>query len=635
MSTVATAVEGSPAALAKRALRAIDQYFLALTEITKPRIAWDKTTFLALASLVLIWIFRIYSTWATWGNLSIDSGHEGYVPAMLAQGKMLYRDVLWMYTPLAPYINSTLFRLFGVRLEVLYWAGSFAALASAILLFLVGKQLSSRLAGWAAGCVILLQAFHAWHFSFPLPYSFAAVYGCLAACMFLWCAAHLLASRHWTWNLWAGTCAAIALLLKMEFGVACYASLFIIALLIARLERSWLFLLKTVLAAVPGFVACGLVIYWMISIAGPSFITQENILSWPTSYFMKVYGKIWLAKTGVALTPKEFSQAILRAIFFTGALLEVYLFGWWKRSDSRAITLRISLLIALVAYGAAMRWDLLATTAGVVFPRDMVLYLSVGAVLSLWFFVKRPSAQAATIAGLAVFSVLLAGRLLLKMSAGGYPIYYNGPVVLAFLIFLRPLVPRVGRPRRFILRSELLLCLACVAVVAFQAVRLTADPSDLVSLQTDRGTIRVPSQVAANYRAAIKFVREKNSKGELVLSVPEDTSLYFLSGQECPTRIFQFSPGVVAPGKMTREIIDQVEGKNVRYLIWSNRTYPDYGASVFGVDYDQTLGNYLKAHYHEAGPLVPNSDLDWETKFTLWERNADVPSVRSSVSLSR
>jgi len=625
MSSIATTVEGSPVSLVRRVLGAIDRYFLALTEITKPQLTWDKTSLLALASLVFIWSFRIYSTWATWGNLSIDSGHEGYVPAMLAQGKMLYRDIFWMYTPLAPYINSTLFRLFGVRLEVLYWAGSFAALASAILLFLVGKQLSSRLAGWAAGCVILLQAFHAWHFSFPLPYSFAAVYGCLAACMFLWCAIHLLASKHWLWNFGAGTCAAIALLLKMEFGVACYASLFIIALLIARLERSWLFLFKTALTAVPGLVVCGLVIYWMISIAGPGFITQENILSWPTSYFMKVYGKIWLAKTGVDLTPKEFRQATLRAIFFVGAILEAYLLGWWKRVDSRSMALRIALLIALVAYGAAMRWDLLATTAGVVFPRDMVLYVSVAAVLSLWLFMRRPSTQSAAIAGLAVFSVLLASRLLLRMSAGGYPIYYNGPVVLAFLILLRPLVPRVGRPPRVILRSELLLCLACVGVVAFQSVRLTADPSDLVSLQTDRGTIRVPSQVAANYRAAIKFVREKNSKGELVLSVPEDTSLYFLSGQECPTRIFQFSPGVVAPGKMTREIIDQVESKNVRYLIWSNRTYPDYGASVFGIDYDQTLGNYLKARYHEVGPLVPNSYLDWETRFTVWERNAPVP----------
>jgi hypothetical protein len=130
-------------------------------------------------------------------------------------------------------------------------------------------------------------------------------------------------------------------------------------------------------------------------------------------------------------------------------------------------------------------------------------------------------------------------------------------------------------------------------------------------------------------------VREKNKSGQLVLSVPEDTSLYFLAGQECPTRIFQFSPGVVAPGKMTREVIDQVESKNVAYLIWSNRTYADYGTPVFGVDYDQTLGDYLKAHYHEVGPLVPNSDLDWETKFTLWQRNADLPAAHRTVSASR
>jgi hypothetical protein len=118
----------------------------------------------------------------------------------------------------------------------------------------------------------------------------------------------------------------------------------------------------------------------------------------------------------------------------------------------------------------------------------------------------------------------------------------------------------------------------------------------LVALQTDGGMIRVPSRVATNDRAAIQFVGEKNAKGELALSVPEDLSLYFLSGQEYPTGIFPFSPGVVAPEKMTREVMDQVESKKVRHLIWSNRTYRDYGTTVFGLDYDQTLGNYLKTH---------------------------------------
>ena len=86
---------------------------------------------------------------------------------------------------------------------------------------------------------------------------------------------------------------------------------------------------------------------------------------------------------------------------------------------------------------------------------------------------------------------------------------------------------------------------------------------------------------------------------------------------------------------MTREVMEQIESKNVRYLIWSNRTYADYGTSVFGVDYDQTLGDYLKARYHEVGPLVPNSDLDWETKFTLWERNAGALATHPTASLAR
>ena len=185
MPITTSTTDDSPASFSKRLQGAIDWYFTALDDLTKPRLNWDKISFLALGSLVLIWLFRIYSTWATWGNLSIDSGHEAYIAAILVQGKTLYRDVLWMYTPLSPYTNAILFWLFGVRLEVLYWAGSLAALFSAVLLFLTGKLLSSRLAGWAAGCVILLQAFHAWHFCFPLPYSFAAVYGCLAACLFL------------------------------------------------------------------------------------------------------------------------------------------------------------------------------------------------------------------------------------------------------------------------------------------------------------------------------------------------------------------------------------------------------------------------------------------------------------------
>jgi hypothetical protein len=59
----------------------------------------------------------MFSTWATWGDLTIDCGREMYVPAVLSEGKMLYRDVWYLYGPAGPYVNSFLFRLFGVHFE--------------------------------------------------------------------------------------------------------------------------------------------------------------------------------------------------------------------------------------------------------------------------------------------------------------------------------------------------------------------------------------------------------------------------------------------------------------------------------------------------------------------------------------
>jgi hypothetical protein len=102
---------------------------------------WNLSTIVALLLLLALWAVKLYTTWGARGNLTIDSGHEMYVPAQLAQGKQLYRDVWFMYGPAAPYFTSYLYRLFGVQLNVLYWAGSLSALGSALFLYLTGMRL--------------------------------------------------------------------------------------------------------------------------------------------------------------------------------------------------------------------------------------------------------------------------------------------------------------------------------------------------------------------------------------------------------------------------------------------------------------------------------------------------------------
>jgi hypothetical protein len=584
---------------------------------------WNLTAAGGLVTLITIWAALLYATWATWGSLTVDSGHEMYVPTVLSEGKMLYRDVWFMYGPLAPYLNSFLFRLFGVHLNVLYWAGSLSALGSAIFLYLTGMRLSSWLAGWSAGAVLLLEAFHPTFFCFPLPYSYNTVYACLTACLFLWLVVGASVSKGWGWMFAAGMVAAAALLLKLEFGAASYLTLALLIMARSFQQRSWRSIHRDVIAILPGVVICAVVIHWMISIAGVDFILQENFMSWPTSYFMKAYGKFWLAQTGFSLSLPAFAEAAKQTLIVLGFWQGLHLLLTWKRANRRSIYLRAVLFLATLAYMVIYVHgnDVLRV---LFFPQDMVLYVTVAATAALLYFWWQPELQRAPgLILLLIFTSLLAFRILLKMAPWDYAIYYNGPVVLSFLLLLRPLILQNGNARHSVFLAELVVCLGCVAVPALYTRKVVSETASWVPLITERGTIFVKKNLAEQYRAGIQFMKEKNAKGEAVLSLPEDTSLYFLSGTHCPTRIYSFNPGVLVPGKMTGEVIKDLERNNVRYLIWSNRIYPEYGVPRFGVDFDQTMGAYLTSHYRRVQVLAPNYVRLGEWNAYVWERNGE------------
>ncbi len=600
----------------------LDGYFLQLSSGREVR--WNTTTVAAFLSLIVFWVYRMYSTWATWGNLSIDTGREMYVPAVLAQGKMLYRDVWFLYGPAAPYFNSYLFRIFGLRLEVLYWAGSISALACAVLLFLSGKRLYSWMAGWTAGAVLLMEAFQPGLFCFPLPYSFSSVYGSVAACLFLYFAIRAANSQHWGWVLGASSAAGMAMLLKLEYGAACYAALFL--LIVARYfqHRSWKSTFRDLAMTLPGIVACGAAIAWMVSIGGAEFITQENMMSWPTTYFMKTFGKMWLERSGFALNAAAFREAAIRGAFYGVVIVETWCLLWWKRIDPMSLYLRMGLFLVLLSYYVFyVGFIPQALLSAIFFPQDMVLYIAAASVIALWYFWRHRGTDGALALGLLfIFSAMLAFRVLLKMTPREYAIYYNGPAVLSFLLLALAIVPRTGRSRRFIFLGEAVICLGCFVAAVLATPRVDLIGGHFVPLTTDRGKIMVQERVAENYEAAIPLMKQAASRGEYVLSIPEDTSLYFLSGVDCPTRVFAFTPGLVSPGKMTEELIQEMQHKPVRYLLWSNRTFSEYGVAGFGIDFDKPFGDYLKSHFHRVGFLAPKGVDIYHLNFVLWEKNA-------------
>jgi len=544
-----------------------------------------------------------------------------YVPVALLKGKMLYRDVWYLYGPLAPYFNSLLFRVLGVHLAVLYWAGALSALLSGIFLYLTGMELGSWPAGIGAASIIQIQAFESGYMCFPLPYSFASVYGCLIACIFLWLIVRSCKSTNLTWIFGAGCAAAVALLLKPEFGFACYATLGV--LLVARTARAdWKSFLRDCAVLLPGVAACLWVIGWMVSIAGVPFITQENIMSWPTSYFMKQYGKQWLAITGCTITPRVLGAAAFWTVALFAAAFVAHLILQRVKSDRSQFFSWVP--VAIVAGGGILwflpwRVSLIAGLRRIFFPKEMVCLIAVAAAI-FWLRawrehsekLDRPLALAFT------FSSLLALRMLFGTSPWGYSIYYDGPSALCFLLLGGIIIPRFSRTQLFVTRAHVLIVFSAVAVVFLYAAILNYDLANRVPLTTKVGTIKVSESMSESYRAAIGWIESAKARGQAVLSVPEDTSLYFLSGTDCPTRVIEFTPGVVAPGRMTDEVIAEIDAKQVPYLLWSNREYPEYGTPIFGTDYNRELGDYFRSHYRPLRSLTDDKSSSWNA--VIWER---------------
>ena len=580
---------------------------------------------ISIGALCCLWLSLVTFGWARWGSVTVDCGRELYVAAALAQGKMLYRDLWYMYGPGAPYFNSLLFRTFGIHVNVAYLAGSLAGLGTMLTLFRCALYFAPLPVAFAIGYIVLIQSFGGGIFNYPLPYTYASVYGSLAACLFLLYAIRGAFNPTKINLLWAGLWSAAALLMKLEFGLACFGSLAVLQVGLILRQRSWHAAFMNLLTVTPALAICAVVIWWMISIGGVAFITQENFMSWPTSYFMQKYGQYWLRTHGYDFSLSELQKVIVITVGFAAFWVgfRFWLISIFCKRWLRAFCIASVLGIGTVAFWMETTERFSADIAMLVFPRPMVFLVALAIpVAGFLLWRSRLCARELAILILMIFSPLLAFRILFGMIPGDYAIYYNGPVLLAFFVLLLGIAIPGGHFQNSVgaRRARLFVCAAICGWVTLIAIPRYSDlRTGRVVFESERGTIYIRETTLPAWADAVNFMRKAKQDGEAVMSIPEDTALYFFAGVLSPTRVSSFTPGTLSPGPMTAKTIAEMDLVPVRYVIWSNRQFPEYGVPEFGVDFDVPFAEYIRRNYQ---PVREFSSIDrpdgWRA--TLWER---------------
>jgi len=597
---------------------------------------WTARAIIAGVAVALAWY-----TWGHWGNFQVDNGRELYVPAEILKGKLLFRDLWYMYGPLAPYAKALLFRIFGVQLTVLYVFGLALAIGTALATFEVSRLFRLGIVGSALPPLFfLVESFYPFIRNFVFPYSYAASLGAFLGMVCLYFVMrHASEMRALHLGL-ASVLTGLEILTKQEFGVACLALLlFEIAACYWNRRSSWE-LLGNIAILSAGLVPAVAVYGWFVWKLSARLIFIENWISTPGTYFMRTFGKITIPQQGLRFIPLELLQSVeytilglaIWALLATVAVSAINKLGLRSRSSVAlsSVAALTPLWIAAIAYLKLYAWGivypgmpwrfLLTPITQSVFPTGIFFLVLVFAIHALWELLKAPENEMALQeAGLGIYASLIAVRQMMELRPKIYDcaVFFNVPAFLVFAIVLYKVIRWACRSLD-VQRSAIVIGSMMGAETVLSFLLFFPSPQMLPArLTTDNGSFYTNPDVAVLFPQIISFMKTHTRNGKDILVLPEPPSLYVFAGMEAPSRWYSLVPGYVSPDQ-EQQYIDEVASNHVRYVLIGNRIVTEYQVRGFANGgYNQKIYQWMMANYVKVGQFGPMPDAPYPP-YIMW-----------------
>jgi 4-amino-4-deoxy-L-arabinose transferase-like glycosyltransferase len=555
----------------------------------------------------------LLGTWQRWTNPFIDHGRELNLPTRILSGERLYIDVSYHYGPFAPYFNALLYRVFGVHIATLHTAGAVCAVLILLMVYRLSRRVMEPFEATLATCLTLVAcALSGYYGNYVQPYSYAALYGWTFVLASVVCLIHFLETRHALPIFFAGVNIGAALICKPEFSVLGLAPA-LVAWPLASLERRrWLcrefWLLSIPIVAIGGTTYGLLALsvpfenlfgetYRMFNQPGMIYFAQflNGTLDWPQAGWALIVGTGmvmfacgFVAMLGLALSPSLESvwqpraRAIWGLLFVGGSLWALK-----NRTGTLDVTPFRSAPVVLLAILVAILWQ--AKT-----KRSRHESVPIGD---------------QTILMIAALSVPSIFREILNVSVMTFytPFTLPGLIILYFWLFFRSspnLLLTSASSRKYARRTALAIAVIIIAALAVDHVRVSRSRAHAVS--GARGRLLTYEALSRPVNASIRLVLARTTPTDYLASLPQGTMINFLTERRNPLREENIVPGVLTPEREA-DAINRLAARQVPLILIANTLTPEYGARVFGVDYNQQLMAWIDEHYN---PIATYSATD-------------------------
>jgi 4-amino-4-deoxy-L-arabinose transferase-like glycosyltransferase len=552
-------------------------------------------------------ILMLAASWQRWTQPIIDHGREMNLPARILAGEQLYRDVQFLYGPFAPYFNAGLYAIFGVKLSVLHTAGALCAAIVLLMVYWLSRQLMGTAEAALATALVLVFCALKATANYVSPYAYATLYSLIFAL-----AALIFALKYWRdgrriWIFWAGAGVGLSIISKWELALAGGGAALVAIVLRSLVRRRFLWREILIFTAPMAAISAGTYAFILSRVPWRTLLEDNHILfsSMPPQliYFnQQISGmaewpkSLWSTLSGVGLL-----LLWAGAITFVGALLALK-----KEPEWRGVA-KQGLLLILTGGGfwLVMRllFDLegnatLLTGMPIVLPLLIVILLIQS--YRLWRTGNEITFSAGALMIIAVFAQASILRFFLNVKVTGPYVPFFIPMLLLVSAWLllswlpQRIAPTAVMRKSMRLSALIIIGLLVIGVAVVSAHRFRARQT--FAVYTDRGGFITEPQIGQPLAAAIQYAREHTSPEDLVLSLPQATSINFLAARRYP-----FHEEIVHPGFLSdEEGIRRLQAKPTRLIFVVNILTPEFRDRVFGTDYNPGLLRWIEEHYRLA-----------------------------------
>lgn len=564
-------------------------------DLTQARIGEGLATRLASRSWIgagLLFGAATAALWAVsrgkWSDALIDSGREWIVPDALSRGDLLYRDVVYWFGPLTPYLQAAFFRLLGSSFATLVASGALASAACLAAFFLAARRVTGRreAALWTAlavpalcfmpnaGGSLLGMGYRIWH---------AALFALLAVVVATKRPAGAVRLAA------AGALAGLSGLCRTEWGLAAVAVVLFAAWRSSPRHRRFP---REAVAAAGGFVLVfGGVVAAFLLAAGPAAVLSDGHVLFgnlpeETRTFL-------VAFSGVADWRRGLLELLYSASTWAAAFLLIEILALTEGDLRRR---RIGALAGLlgVLLVSALRGGAGGAVVWSAAPAFSAAALAVG-------LRRRPNPRGAALSAFGLLGLLLSYRRPFHI---GDSAYVGPPLLFAFVCAAGLLRLRVARfeqgTQRRRLQSGFAAALLAAVGAAFAArlAHYAAWEGEPIAGTSRMLTAR--PEVAREIQALALAIRRDSARRTGLVVFPEGEILNFLSGQPNLLRHKLYLPGYLTDANEDEILGELGRSHPAAVVIWV-RPASEYGRGLFGEDYGRRIREWIDANYR----LVP------------------------------